>query len=172
MSKANSKTARSNQPAPGKPESAAPPACPSGATLLARVDPELAGLPERQRTPLAALAAGRGFGEAARSAGVSRQTLRNWRNKDVRFAAVFNAWHSEAFASARHRLICIADDAVTTIGDAIHTGDARIAMELVRRLGLLTPITPGPEDPAELRRDNLRSSLFGHSSFGHSSFGH
>jgi hypothetical protein len=119
------------------------------------VDPELAGLPPRQRAALAALAAGRGFGEAARSAGVTRQTLRNWRKKDHRFLALVNAWQSEAIASAQHRLIGIVDDAVTTIGDAIHTGDARTAMELMRRFGIVVPLEPGPDDPAVVRRDSL-----------------
>jgi hypothetical protein len=152
--KAESKTKHPSVSHEVKLESAAPPPSPSP-TALTRVDPEWNGLPPRQRTALMALAAGRGYTEAARAAGVSRQTLHAWRNKDPRFAAVFNSWHNQAIASAKHRLIALADDAITTLGDAIHTGDVRATLELLRRLGLLVPAEVGPDDPAQLQEQTL-----------------
>lgn len=154
--KADSNTKRQSEPAAPKSRPPAPIASP---TALARVDAELAGLPARQRAALAALATGRGFGEAARSAGITRQTLRNWRTKDSRFAAVYNAWQNEALASAQHRLVGLADDAVTALGDAINTGETHAALELLRRLGILVPPKIGSEIPAEIERDNRIANL-------------
>jgi len=152
--KAESKTKQPGVSHEVKLESAAPPPS-SSPNSLTRVDPEWNGLPPRQRTALMALAAGRGFAEAARAAGVSRQTVHVWRHKDPRFAALVNAWRNQAIESAQHRLIGLADDAVTTIGDAIHTGDTRAALELLRRLGLLVPPEVGSDDAAQLQNETL-----------------
>jgi hypothetical protein len=148
--KASSKTKQQVQVAAAKTESAPPATVP--AAILTRVDPEWGGLPARQRTALIALAAGRGYTDAARAAGVSRQTLHTWRQKDARFAALLNACQNQLFASAQNRLIALTDDAVTTVGDAITTGDVRTALELLRRLGVLAPLQIGSEDPAEMQR--------------------
>jgi hypothetical protein len=128
------------------------------ASSLARVADETAGLPMRQRTALVALAAGRSYSEAARMAGVGRQTLYEWRQKDARFAAVLNAWQRTAVASAQQRLLAVLDDAVTAVCDAITTGSAPTALAVLKQMGVLTPTTPGPIDPKEVSQENSLTS--------------
>jgi hypothetical protein len=109
-----------------------------------------ADLKARQRNALLALAAGQGFAEAAKTAGVSRQTLYDWRRNDPRFSAVFNAWQSESMTSGQNRLVGLIDSAVSTLGQSIQNGDVRSATELLRHLGILAPLHPGPSDPSEI----------------------
>jgi hypothetical protein len=109
-----------------------------------------ADLKAQQRDALLALAAGQGFAEAAKTAGVSRQTLYDWRRNDSRFSAIFNAWQTESMASGQNRLVGLIDSAVNTLGQSIQNGDVRSATELLRRLGILAPLQPGPTDPSEI----------------------
>jgi hypothetical protein len=129
------------------PETAAP-------STLARVADETAGLPMRQRTALLALASGRSYTEAARMAGIARQTLYEWRQKDARFAAILNIWQRTVVASAQQRLHALLDDAVSAVADAITEGDARISLAVITQMGVLVPTTPGPVDPKEVAQDN------------------
>lgn len=148
--KADSKTKRANQSADEKPhETSIVVASPVG---IAHLGTELGDLPARQRTALVSLAAGHGFNEAARAAGVTRQALFAWRTKDARFQAALNAWQQDAVASARHRLVGLLDGAVTCLSDAIHASDTRTALEIVRRLSVLEPIAAGPTDPTLMER--------------------
>jgi hypothetical protein len=113
---------------------------------------ELDDLPARQRTALLGLAAGKSFAAAARTAGVTRQTLYEWRTRNPRFAAIFNAWQADAVASAQNALVGLLEDSVAALGNAVRNGDTRIAMEVARRLGVLDLVKPGPTDPAEMDR--------------------
>jgi hypothetical protein len=148
--KADSKAKRPNQPAEEKrnetPKALAP------ATGIAGLGTELGDLPARQRTALLSLAAGQGFNEAARAAGVTRQALFAWRTKDARFQAAFNAWQHDAIASARSRLVGLLENAVTALTNAVQESDTRTALEVVRRLGVLDPVQPGPTDPTLMER--------------------
>ncbi len=110
----------------------------------------VAALTDHQRAALVAIASGQSFSEAARSAGISRQTIYNWRQSSPPFVAALNAWQSATRASAHNRLIGLSDLAVDAVSGAIQKGDVRVAMDLLRTLGILAPSQPGPCDPAEV----------------------
>jgi hypothetical protein len=107
---------------------------------------------ERTQDEASHVVAGRGFAEAARVSGVSRQTVYNWRQKNARFAALLNGWQNTTIPCARHRLLALADAAVTAISDAITTGNARVATELLGELSILVATKLGSTSPGEIER--------------------
>jgi len=119
----------------------------------APTDALVATLTADQRAALVAIASGQSFSEAARTAGISRQTLYEWRQSSPTFVAALNAWQSDARASAQNRLVGLTDLAVDAVSQSIQKGDVRIAWDLLRKLGLLSPTPPGPSDPAEIEEE-------------------
>jgi hypothetical protein len=150
-----SKTLAPSVPAAPSPSSLAVPSTASPA--VERLTTASADLRAQQRNALLALAAGQGFAEAAKTAGVSRQTLYEWRRNDPHFSAIFNAWQHESMASGQNRLVGLIDSAVDTLSKSIQNGDVRIASEVLRRLGILAPLQPGPTDPSEIEMKNARA---------------
>jgi hypothetical protein len=122
------------------------------ARRTAMLGTELDELPARQRTALLGLVAGKSFADAARTAGVTRQTLYDWRTRNPRFAAVFNAWQADAVASAQNGIVALLEDSVAAVGNAVRNGDTRTALEVMRRLGVLDAVKPGPTDPTLMER--------------------
>ncbi len=127
------------------PASSAPASPPAHA--LAKLTADTAELAPRQQAAILALASGEGFSKAAEVAGVSRQTIYNWRRTDPRFAALLHAWETDTKASAQHRLLSMVDNAVANVDAAVSAGDTRISLELLRRMGVLAPIALGETDP-------------------------
>lgn len=112
------------------------------------------GLSPPQRSALERMAAGGTATAAAAAAGVSRQTVHRWLRDDPAFAAAHNAWQAAAVESARGRLLALADAAVDTVAAALAHGDAKTALVVLQRQGLLAPPTPGPTDPALVARQD------------------
>jgi hypothetical protein len=81
-----------------------------------------------------------------------RATVYRWLKSDPAFAAAYNAWQAEAVETTRARLLALADAAVTTVAGALAKGDARTALTVLQRQGLLAPPTPGPTDPSMVAR--------------------
>jgi transposase-like protein len=122
--------------------------------IATRVMDDTAGLPTNQRKALIALVGGQSFVDVARIAGVTDQTLRNWRKKDMRFAAILNNWQNAAIDSAKHRLLALADEAVTAVSDAVIAGNASIGLAVLRQMGILVPVTPVPAEPKQIAQEN------------------
>ena len=97
----------------------------------------LAGLSTPQQLALTALAEGKAYVEAAARAGVSRTTLWSWLKTNANFAAAYEAWQQELRESARARLLKLVDDAATLVTQAIEAGDAKVALRILRDLGVL-----------------------------------
>ena len=112
-------------------------------------DGELTG---PQRTAIEWLTAGETAVSAAAAAGVSRSTVHRWLRADAAFQAAYNAWQADVAATARARLLGLADAAVTTVAAALAAGDARTALAVLQAQGLLAPHVPGPTDPALVAR--------------------
>ena len=107
-----------------------------------------------QRAAIERLAAGDSATAAAAAARVGRTTVYRWLQHDPAFRAAYHAWQAEAAASARARLLALADAAVTTVAAAVANGDTRLALAVLKGQGLLTPPTPGPTDPALIARQD------------------
>ena len=111
------------------------------------------GCTKRQITALAALAAGDGVRDAAKSSGVGRTTVYKWLREDANFRAAFNAWKEELIESGRARLLKGSDAAIRTLLKAIAAGDARAAVALLKGTGMLGAQRPGLTDPAMINRE-------------------
>jgi hypothetical protein len=73
---------------------------------------------------------------AAKHSGVPRSNIYRWL-KHLRFSAVFQLLKHYALADNRECLHLLSGRAVRTLADALDKGDARIALQLVKHLGML-----------------------------------
>src|SRR5258706_15259799 len=99
------------------------------------------------------ISAGAGLREAAEGAGVSRMTLHRWMREDPAFVAAWNAWRAHARRAAASRLLGIADRAVQVVGEAIDGGDAKLALAVVKGMGLMADPQAGSEDAKIVERE-------------------
>ena len=118
--------------------------------LSAGTAADLEHLSPPQRAAVRRLVAGETVAAAAAAAGVSRRTVFRWLSDDPHFAAAHNGWRADLTATAKARLTAAADGAVTAVVTAMGKGDARTAMALLGKLGLLKPQKVGPTDPADI----------------------
>ena len=129
------------------PASLVAPAKVSGAELAER-------LPRAQHAALAALSGGIPFAEAAKAAGVHRATVYRWLESDPLFRAAYNAWQQELRASARARLLKLADDAIDVVTKELRLHkNEKVAMALLNKLGVLTGRGGGQTDPELLKEE-------------------
>ncbi len=56
----------------------------------------------------------------------------------------------EMLETAKARLVALTDGAVTAVGEALSKGDAKTAMTLLKSLGLMQPVKPGPAEAEEV----------------------
>jgi hypothetical protein len=105
----------------------------------------------QQQVAIEQLVAGKSLVASATSAGVSRLTLYRWLKSDPVFTAAYNAWQREMLETAKARLVALTDGAVTAVGEAMVKGDAKTAMTLLKSLGLLQPVKPGPTELDEVK---------------------
>jgi len=105
-----------------------------------------------QRAALDLLLMGKSVIESAKSAGVARATVYRWIKNDPVFRAAYNEWHDQLRESSRSRLLALTDKAADAVEKALEAGDARTALQLLKGMGMLREVSPGPTDPAEVKR--------------------
>lgn len=105
-------------------------------------------LSDEQQAALSALISGKAIREAAGAAQVHRTTISRWLHHDPHFRAAYNAWRQELIDSSRARLLRTAEIATATVHRAIAKGDGRLALALLKHLGLASEAAAGPADPA------------------------
>ena len=81
---------------------------------------------------------------AAKAAGVSRETLYQWMKPGMRLCEAVAVWKQDVATTARTRLLMMTDIATRNILEALKKGDARLAMTLMQKLGILSPPPVGP----------------------------
>jgi hypothetical protein len=96
---------------------------------------------------------GKSISEAARSSGVGRTTIYNWLRCDPFFQAAFNQWQDEMEKSCRARLLTMTDKAADAVCRAVEGGDAKLAMQLLKGMGIISPAPARLTDPDEIRQD-------------------
>jgi transposase-like protein len=104
-------------------------------------------LSPRQMAALKAFHGGSSLADAAKAAGVTRQTLHRWRTQYHWFAEAMEVWEEGQMVIARSRLVDMADNAIDALAHAIEKGDARAAMMVLRSLRILR--TYGPVKPPQ-----------------------
>jgi hypothetical protein len=104
------------------------------------------GLSPAQTMAIELMLTGNTMIAAANAAGVTRKTLYNWLHRDAKFQAAYNAWQADAMTSGRSRILGMADYAVDTLEREVRT-NPRVALAVVKALGMLDRPTPGSTDP-------------------------
>ncbi len=88
-----------------------------------------------QQLALECLFEGGSITSAAKSAGVTRQTVNRWIRVSLDFKTVYDAWHREIQKSVKDRLAAIGDAAMDNIANAIRLkGDLRASEFVVKQL--------------------------------------
>jgi hypothetical protein len=115
--------------------------------------PQPDALRPEQRSALTMILAGKSVIQAAEALEISRGTVHRWLRESPAFRAAFNAWQNELEESCRARLLALTDTATSAIQKALEAGDARLAMKLLQKLGLIKPNPkPRPTDPADIAK--------------------
>ena len=97
------------------------------------------------------LVQGRTDQETAETVGVARETVTRWRNDNPHFTAELNRQRRLIWGDSHDRLRALASKAVDTLETSLDEGDSRVAVEVLKAIGLYGQVQPpsGPED-AEL----------------------
>jgi hypothetical protein len=105
-----------------------------------------------QQIALEQLLGGATMTAAANAASVDRSTVWRWQQHDANFIAELNRRRSELRAAHEARLGSLVDRALTAVEKALESGDARIALRVLRGVGLLDGASPeiGPSDPDQV----------------------
>ena len=107
-----------------------------------------------QQKALSALGEGATITAAADAAGVDRTTVHRWPREDFAFQADWNRLRAEIRKDNVARIEHLADSAFDAVRTAIEEGDARIAVTVLKGIGLLDGQTPSiSDDPAILREE-------------------
>ena len=112
-----------------------------------------------QETAVAALLAGKTITDAAADAGVNRATLHRWLRENFGFTAAVNAGRRELREGVQIRLERLAEKAAGCVEKAIDSGDVKAALEILKGLQVLSPLSIGSEDPAKLAEENRLQTI-------------
>lgn len=113
-------------------------------------------LSKGQLSVLQALLTGSTVTDAAVAAGVSRTTVHRWLKDDWVFQAALNRERREIRDAIRSQLLRAAESGVIVVSRAIEGDDLRVAMDVLKGLGLLgsrIQIGIGEDDPAVLEEE-------------------
>lgn len=118
--------------------------------------PEQDAISPSQERAIEALVAGATVTDAAKAAGVSRQSLHRWRRDSFAFQARLNAARRDLREEVERRLQALAVEAIESVCRAIQGGDAKAGLAILRGLGLLSGQRAdiGEEDPAVLKAES------------------
>ena len=94
------------------------------------------------------LVQGRTDQETAETVGVARETVTRWRNDNPHFTAELNRQRRLIWGDSHDRLRALASKAVDTLETSLDEGDSRVAVEVLKAIGLYGQVQPpsGPED--------------------------
>lgn len=112
-------------------------------------------LTPQQERALAALLSGSTVTRAAELVGVDRTTVHRWLRDDWTFQAALNRARREFRDGLRANLESVGEQAVRTVRQAIEADDVRVALAVLKGLGLLGGEMPsvGEDDPGILREE-------------------
>lgn len=100
---------------------------------------------------------------AAEAVGVARQTIWEWRNRDIIFIAALNKARIEMWGEARERLKSLTGQAVDVLERQLGSDDPKIALAAARHilqvnnLGSMDALKVGLTDPEAIIMTRLRS---------------
>jgi transposase-like protein len=109
----------------------------------------------RQRRALEAFSQGCSLGDAAKAAGVTRQTLHRWRARYAEFGEAMSSWEAACLSIAHSHVVDMAVRATVALSDAIDKGDSRAAIMVLRSLRVLRSYLPGKPPVEVLTNQNF-----------------
>ncbi len=111
-------------------------------------------LSDPQTMVLRALLDGASVTEAARAAGVSRQTASEWKHRNPSFIAVLNAGRLDVWSHVEDRLRRVTGMAIDLLEQEVAAGNVSVARDILRSAGKLNLSTVGPTS-AQLVRNEI-----------------
>ncbi len=84
---------------------------------------------------------------------MNRSTLHRWLRNDFNFQAGLNRGRRDLQENFMHRLERLNIDSAACVGRAVHEGDVKTALEVLKRLGTLAKTAIGSDDPAVLQSE-------------------
>jgi hypothetical protein len=102
-----------------------------------------------QQQVLELLLAGKSVASTAAAAGVSRATIYRWLKHDPVFLAAYNQWHDQIQESCRSRLMLLQEKAIDTVERTLEKGDGKVAMQLLKGMGVIGAKPVGAIDAQE-----------------------
>jgi hypothetical protein len=108
-------------------------------------------LSRAQETAMQALRAGSTFVQAAKLSGVNRATVYRWVQNNPAFRAAYNTWQRELTESARSRLLKLSELAVSVVEKALLDDDRKVAVKMLRDLGVMRGRKHGSMDAEVLQ---------------------
>jgi hypothetical protein len=106
----------------------------------------------KQERVLTLLLTGASVSDAASAAEVARETVHRWLREDYGFQAAFNRGRKELREAMQARLMALAGKAADAVERCICEGDGKMALSLLKGLGLLPEelVKIESDDPADL----------------------
>ena len=94
------------------------------------------------------LVQGRTDQQTAETVGVARETVTRWRNDNPHFTAELNRQRRLIWSDSHDRLRALASKAVDTLEVALTEGDSKVAVEVLKAVGLYGQVGP-PSEPED-----------------------
>jgi hypothetical protein len=104
----------------------------------------LEGLSAGEALAMQCIMRGETMTAAAQAANVSRTALYKWLEPGKPLYEAMTVWKQDMATTARTRLLMMSEMATENIFEALAGGDAKIAMKLMEKLGILSPPPVGP----------------------------
>jgi len=110
-------------------------------------------LSDAQITALKILLDGGSVTDAAKAAGVSRQTASEWKNRNASFIAMLNAGRLDVWSHVEDRLRKLTGSALDLLETEIRNGNVSIARDILRAASKLDLQKIGPTSAQLVRND-------------------
>lgn len=121
-------------------------------------------LSQQQMNAIGLIMEGKSDRVVAEAVGVTRQTVNEWRNRDVIFIAALNKERVELWTEARERLKSLTGQAVDVLGRQLESSDPKVALAAARHilqvnnlLGGMDAPKIGPTSPEAIIMERLRA---------------
>ncbi len=104
---------------------------------------------------LQGLLSGESVTAAAKAGQASRETVHRWLRDDFEFQAAYNRGRREIIEEIQDALLMTAREAVDKVGEAVRSGDVRVALAVLKGAGGLEGHSPriGSGDPDLLQKE-------------------
>ena len=120
-------------------------------------------LTQQQMNAIGLIMEGKSDRAVAEAVGVTRQTVNEWRNRDIIFIAALNKERIELWREARERLKSLTGQAIDVLGRQLESDDPKVALAAARHilqvnnlLGGMDAPKAGPTDPEAIIMERLR----------------